>query len=54
MECRIKYYYFGNVFSEYFDTSSDCLNMTFVVNGNQMTVTTTNDGETETAIFTRQ
>ncbi len=30
------------------------MNMTFVVNGNQMTVTTTNDGETETAIFTRQ
>lgn len=30
------------------------MNMTFVVNGNQMTVTTTNDGETETAIFTKQ
>ena len=30
------------------------MDMTFVVNGNQMTVTTTNDGETETAIFTRQ
>lgn len=30
------------------------MDMTFVVNGNQMTVTTTNDGETETAIFTKQ
>jgi nitrate reductase beta subunit len=30
------------------------MNMTFVVNGNQMTVTTTTDGETESAIFTRQ
>lgn len=30
------------------------MDMTFVVNGNQMTVTTTNDGETETAIFTRE
>ena len=30
------------------------MNMTFVVNGNQMTVTTTMDGETESAIFTRE
>ena len=30
------------------------MNMTFVVNGNQMTVTTTTDGETESAIFTKQ
>lgn len=29
-------------------------NMTFVVNGNQMTVTATVDGETETTIFTKQ
>jgi len=29
-------------------------NMTFVVNGNQMTVTTTVEGETETTIFTKQ
>ena len=30
------------------------MNMTFVVNGNQMTVTTIVEGETETAIFTRE
>lgn len=29
-------------------------NMTFVVNGNQMTVTTTVEGEIETTIFTKQ
>lgn len=30
------------------------VNMTFTVNGNEMTVTTTMEGETETAIFTRE
>ena len=30
------------------------MNATFVVNGNQMTVTMTYDGDTETAIFTKQ